>query len=294
MDLSIVIVSYNTRDMVEACLRALPDACRGLQAEVLLVDNASSDGTAAMVEERFPAVRVIANSDNAGFARANNQALKLATGRNVLLLNPDTEALPGSLTVLSAYLDRYPDVGAVGPRLLNSNGSIQQNGRPFPTPWRELLGHSGLRFLSPRQFDRKHEYGRSDFDLEWETDQVSGACIMVPHRVMDKVGTLDEAFFMFYEEVEWCWRIKRAGWRVVYVPDACVVHHWMGSVRQQSRRMTRMLYRSGITYYRKTSGPLAVATMALAAALGTLRNEVIHLGVAVKRTLRRARGRAAG
>src|SRR5579862_14385 len=186
-DLSIVIVSFNTRDMLRACLASLPASVEVLRAEVWVVDNHSPDESAEMVRREFPQIRLIANQDNAGFTRANNQALKRCCGRNVVILNPDTEPEPGSLAILSRYLDEHPDVGAVGPKLLNSDGSLQHNGRPFPTPWREFMGHSGLRNLIRPATDRIHEYGRNDFDLECETDQVSGACMMVPHRVMDQV-----------------------------------------------------------------------------------------------------------
>jgi GT2 family glycosyltransferase len=285
-DLSIVIVSYNTRDMLRDCLASLPAAVSGLATEVWVVDNNSPDDSVEMVRCEFPQVRVIANRDNAGFTRANNQALRQCAGRNVVILNPDTEPEAGSLAVLSEYLDAHQDVGAVGPMLLNSDGSLQHNGRPFPTPWREFLGHSGLRNLNRPAYDRIHEYGRNDFDVECDIDQVSGACMMVPHRVMDQVGMLSEDFFMFYEEIEWCWRIRKAGYRVMYLPQARVVHHWMGSVRQQSRAMTRRLFRSSLTYYRKTRGFLGPIQILPAVVCGLTRNEVLAVGVAVKRKLR--------
>ena len=254
IDLSVVIVSYNTQDMLRDCLRSLDAATAGLTVETFLVDNNSPDGSAGMVATEFPEVHLIANKENAGFTRANNQALRRCIGRNVVILNPDTEPEPASLTILSGYLDGHPDVGAVGPMLLNTDGTLQHNGRPFPTPWREFIGHSGLRRLNAAAYDRIYEYGRDDFDVACETDQVSGACLMVPHAVMDQVGMLDEDFFMFYEEVEWCWRIKKAGYRIYYLPQSRVVHHWMGSVRQQNRAMTKRLYQSSLIYYRKTSG----------------------------------------
>lgn len=286
VDLSIVIVSYNTRDMLRACLRSLPAATEGMTAETWVIDNHSPDDSAAMVKAEFPDVRLIANSDNPGFARANNQALKQTRARHVVILNPDTEAEPGSLTRMVRYLDANPDVGAVGPKLLNTDGSLQHNGRPFPSAWREFLGHSGLRRLNARAYDRNYEYGREDFDQTWETDQVSGACMMVPHRVMDEVGMLDEDFFMFYEEIEWCWRIRKAGYKVVYLPEARIVHHWMGSVRQQNRAMTARLFKSSLIYYRKTAGWGTRAAMLGVVGMGLLKNEMLHLGVAVKRRLR--------
>lgn len=287
VDLSIVIVSYNTCAMLRDCLRALPASVEGLTVETFVVDNASPDDSARMVAEEFPEVRLFANQENAGFTRANNQALKLSTGRYVLLLNPDTEPEPESLTLLVRYMDAHPDVGAVGPMLLNTDGSLQKNGRTFPTPWREFLGHTGLRNLMPNR--PNWEYGRDDFDVAWETDTVTGACLLTRHTIMDQVGMLDEEFFMFYEEVEWCWRIKKAGWKILYLPESRVKHHWMGSVRQQSRVMTIRLFKSMLVYYRKTAGPgtqLAARGVYIA---GFIRNELLYLGVAIKRKLRAAK-----
>ena len=277
-DLAIVIVSDNTRDMLRECLLAIPSATEGIAAEVWVVDNNSPDRSAEMVRGEFPHVRVIANPDNPGFARANNQALKHNQARHVVILNPDTEAEPGSLTRMVRYLDAHSDVGAVGPKLLNTDGSLQHNGRPFPTPLREFIGHSGLRRLNRRAYDRKYEYGRDDFDVECETDQVSGACMMVPRRVMDQVGMLDEDFFMFYEEIEWCWRIHQAGYKVIYLPEARVTHHWMGSVRQQNRAMTAQLFRSALVYYRKTARPGARLAMLGVVGMGLAKNEIAASG----------------
>ena len=286
IDLSIVIVSYNTRDMLRECLLAVDPATPGLAVEVWVVDNNSTDGSAQMVEGEFPATRLIANSDNPGFARANNQAIAQCSGRNILLLNPDTEAAPHSLTTLAQYLDANPDVGAVGPKLLNTDGSLQHNGRHFPNPWREFVGHSGLRWLAGREGFGKFLYGRDDFDVEWSTDLVSGACIMVPGRVIDRVGMLDGDFFMFYEEIEWCWRIRKAGYKVMYLPQSRVTHHWMGSVRKQPRAMSARLHKSALVYYGKTAGLGTRAAMLGIVGMALAKNEVLHLGVAVKRQLR--------
>jgi GT2 family glycosyltransferase len=288
MDLSIVIVSYNTRDLLRKCLASLPAAAPGIEFETFVVDNASPDDSAGMVCAEYPAVRLIANTDNAGFTRANNQALRLASGRHALALNPDTEPEPGSLAILVRFLDEHPGAGACGPKLLNSDGSLQPNGRRFPTPWREFLGVSGLRRLNPAGFDRKLEYGRDDFDSTCPVDVVSGACLMVRGETMARVGMLDERFFMFYEEYEWCWRIHRAGLEVYYVPASRVVHHWMGAVKQRSREMTAQLYRSQWLYYRKTAGPAAQLAIAGVVAIALVKNELLHLGVAAKRLLRRA------
>jgi GT2 family glycosyltransferase len=286
-DLAIVIVSYNTRDMLRDCLLALPASTQGLTTEIWVVDNASPDGSVEMVRQEFPHVHCIANTDNAGFTRANNQALAQTYARHALILNPDTEPEPNSLTLLVRFLDAHPETGAVGPMLLNSDGSLQHNGRRFPTPWREFLGHSGLRNLNRAHFDRNLEYGRDDFDTLCEVDQVSGACMMVRGEAMRQVGMLDEDFFMYYEEVEWCWRIRKAGYKVFYVPESRVVHHWMGSVKQVSHAMTKRLFRSALTYYQKTGTPLQQLAIRGVMLMGVAKTQFIQCGVQVKRVLRK-------
>ena len=286
-DLSIVIVSYNTREMLRDCLNALPAGAQGLTTEVFVVDNNSPDGSIEMVQKEFPSVICIANRDNAGFTKANNQALKLAQGEFVVILNPDTETELRSMTTLVNFLREHTDTGAVGPKLLNTDGSLQHNGRRFPTPYREFLGHSGLANWNRVKFDREMEYGREDFNILAEVDQVSGACMMVPKRVMDEVGMLSEDFYMYYEEVEWCWRIRQAGYKVYYLPDARVVHHWMGSVRQASHAMTARMFKSALTYYQKTGTPRQRLAIRGVIAMGLAKYQFIYLGVRVKRVLRR-------
>jgi len=288
LDLSIVIVSYNTCNMLRDCLNALPAATQGLVIETFVVDNNSPDDSAAMVAAEFPEVHLTAGKENYGFTKGNNIALRQVVGRNVLLLNPDTEAAPGSLTLMSRYLDTHPDVGAVGPKLLNTDGSLQPSGIPLPNPWRDLLAHTGLWRLKPGLSSHQWHYGREDFDREWETDSVTGACLMTRKVILDQVGLLEEAFFMFYEEIELCWRIRRAGFKVMFLPEAQVVHHWMGSVRQQSKAMTRRLFQSMAIYYRKTMGWRGIITYPIVW-YGLGRNELLHLGVAVKRRLRAAK-----
>jgi GT2 family glycosyltransferase len=288
-DLCIVIVSYNTRDMLRDCLRALSAATAGLRTSVWLIDNASTDGSPEMAAREFPETRVMANDRNVGFARANNQALEQADARYLLLLNPDTEARPGSLALAVAHMDADPRMGACGPMLLNTDGSLQRNGGRFPTPFRELLHVTGLWRLAPRRYELAMEHGREDFSAEAEVDQVSGACLLVRAEAAKQVGLLDDRFFMFYEDVEWCRRLRRAGWSVRYLPDVQVVHHWMGSVRQSSRRMTEQLLKSQLLYYRKTGGPVAAAAVLGVIALGLCKNGILHAGSAVKRGLRAVR-----
>lgn len=289
MDLSIVIVSYNTKGMLRDCLNAIPAAVSGLKVETFVVDNNSPDGSADMTESEFPEVRLIRNEENAGFTKANNQALSLCVGRHVLILNPDTEARADSLAKLVKFLDEHPAAGAVGPQLLNSDGSLQKSGCRFPSPWREFLDASGLRYLNDAAYEREG-WGRDDFNALIQVDSVSGACLMVRAEVMKQVGMLSEDFYMFYEEIEWCWRIRKAGHQVWYVPESKVVHHWMGSVRQNSEAMTDRMMQSAVTYYRKTASPSAQLAAKSVSLLGRTKNRFIHWGVGVKRRLRAIKG----
>jgi GT2 family glycosyltransferase len=286
-DVAIVIVSFNTVDLLRACLRSIPDAVPPYSASVYVVDNASSDGSCEMVRSEFPEVRLFASERNLGFAGGNNVALEKASARHVLLLNPDTEAHPGSIATLIRFLDDHRDVGAVGPKLLNTDGTLQRNGARFPSVLREFLGVTGLRRIAMRRYELALGYGREDFDQLFEVDQVSGACVMAREEVLKNVGALDDRFFMFYEEIEWQHRIKGAGWKVYYVPDAVVTHHWMGSVKQESKRMTAELFRSQLLYYQKTAGPFAVLAIRGVMLIGLAKNSLLHAGVAIKRLLRR-------
>jgi N-acetylglucosaminyl-diphospho-decaprenol L-rhamnosyltransferase len=288
-DLAVVIVSYNTEAMLRACLQALPAACDGLSYVTHVVDNRSSDGSAEMVARDFPDVRLTVSETNLGFAGGNNLVLERVSARHVLLLNPDTEPEPDALRLLVEFLDTHSDVGACGPMLLNTDGSLQRNGAKFPGPLREFLGVTGLRRLAMRRYELAMGYGREDFETLCEVDQVSGACLMVRGEVLKEVGPLDTRFFMFYEEIEWCHRIKRAGWKVYYVPAARVVHHWMGSVKQVSRQMTAELFRSQLLYYQKTAGAPTILAIRGIMAVGLAKNAMVHAGVAVKRGLRRLR-----
>jgi N-acetylglucosaminyl-diphospho-decaprenol L-rhamnosyltransferase len=251
VDLSVIIVTWNTRELLKKCLAALPAAVNGLSTETWVVDNASSDGTVEMVREQYPGVRVVANRENRGWAGGNNQALEQSEGRFLLLLNADTEPHPGSLATLVRCLEQHPDVGACGPMLLLGDGSVQGNGRVFPTFWKEFLDVTGLRHLALKEYSRRFGWGRDDFEALAEVDEVTGACLLVRRQVVEQVGLLDERFFMFYDEVDWCFRMKAAGWRVFYVPEAKVVHHIAASVRQVGFEAYRRLFESQQRYFRK-------------------------------------------
>ncbi|MHB1417931.1 MAG: glycosyltransferase family 2 protein [Chloroflexota bacterium] len=233
-DISIVIVSWNVRDLLIGCLCSVRrELGGGLRGEVFVVDNASGDGTVAAVTEAFPEVRVLANDTNLGFVRANNQALARCTGRYVLLLNPDTEVREDALARLVAAADADPQLGAVGPRLLNGDGSVQPSRRRFPGVKTAVLESTVLERLFRQSATVRAFYvaDRSD-DEEQDVDWLVGACLLLRRSAIAQVGVLDERFFMYSEELDLCYRLRQAGWRVRYVPDAAVVHYEARSSEQ--------------------------------------------------------------
>lgn len=252
MRLSVIIVSWNTQSLLRRCLETLKDELSGIEHEVYVVDNASADGSAPMVAKEHAWVHLLANRENRGFAAANNQALALATGQYLLLLNPDTEVLPGSLHTLVQFLDEHSDAGVVAPQLLNSDGSIQRSCRQFPTfagMLYELLGLSRL-FPGRAQF-RQYKMLDWNHDDERQVDQPEGACLLTRRAVIDEVGALDEGFFMLFEEVDWCYRVKKAGWQIWFTPSAQIVHHYGQSINQVKVRMILSSHRGLYRFWRK-------------------------------------------
>lgn len=252
--LSVLIVSYNTREMTLECLRVLArELPPGLAAEILLVDNASSDGSVAAVRAAFPAVRLLVSDRNAGFGAANNLALAQAKGRYLLLLNTDAFPRPGAVRVLVDLLERRADVGVVGPRLLYADGSLQQSCFRFTTPlyaWLENLGATKLFRRHPAWDD----YRGWDHASEREVDFVIGACLLLRREVYERVGGFDERFFMYQEEADWQKRIRQAGWRVVFTPAAEVVHLAGASGRAEPVRVSGHFFESLDKYMLKHHG----------------------------------------
>lgn len=254
MDLSIIIVSWNTRDLLAHCLSSIFTHPPPGKFEVIVVDNASVDGTAAMVRERFPWVRLMAMERNLGFAAANNRAIETGQGRYLLLLNPDTIVQSGALIALVDFMDKTPDAGAAGSLLLNSDGTLQISCYPVPTLGRELWRLFHLDRLSPRAV-----YPMADWaaDVPRAVDTIQGASFMVRRDVLHRTGSLDESFFMYSEEVDWCLRIRSAGWKIYWVPDSRVVHHGGQSSSQVQSKMFLQLYRGKLTFFRKHYGRIS-------------------------------------
>ena len=258
---SIAIVNWNTRDLLRACLRSLPWDSAEVELDVIVVDNASRDDSVAMVRREFPAVRLLRNRSNLGFVRANNQALAAGRGDFLFMLNSDTEVRAGAIERLLQVLAAHPHVGAVGPRLLNGDGSPQVSTGPFPR-----LLHRWLpgRFETRYARDLEQRLAASPEPLA-AVDWLGGAAVLTTRRVLARIGALDERFYMWYDDLDWSRRLARAGLERWFVGDAVVVHHGRQSGAQLANRtLAAQLLRSEYTYLRLHDGVAATwAAMAL-------------------------------
>jgi GT2 family glycosyltransferase len=265
-DLSVVIVSFNTRDLLRECLRSVYRAAGSLRVQVIVVDNASVDGSPAMVADEFPDVTVIRSEVNLGFGRANNLGFQSVRGRYAVLLNSDAFLTPGSLELSVAHIEANPRIGIGGGRLVGSDGSLQPSARMFPTVLNDLIVLSGLaaRFPHSRFFGR-FDRTWADEDEAAEVDWVPGAYSIIRREVLAEVGYFDPRFFLYYEEVDLCRRVKQRGYTVWYWPDVRIVHIGGESSRQvpsleMSRagaQLTLWRMRSMLLYYRKHHGMAA-------------------------------------
>ena len=243
-DLSVVIVNYNVKHFAEQCLRSVIAAQGDISVEIFVVDNASSDNSLEYLRPLFPSVTFIANTENLGFARANNPALRLACGRYLMILNPDTLVGEGALKALIDYMDSHPRAGAAGPKFLNRYGQFDKSSkRGLPTPWVAFCRISGLSALFPRSplFSR-YDLLYIDEDVSTTVDVLGGACMIVRREAFEQVGGLDETFFMFGEDIDWSYRIKLAGWEVHYAPVAKIVHFKGESTRRSGIDRERAFY----------------------------------------------------
>ena len=269
-DLTVIVVTWNSSGPLVNCLRALEAEREVLSLELVVVDNASTDGSADVARQVAPWAQVIENHDNRGFAAANNQALTQAQGRYVALLNPDAEVLDHALAGLVRCLDRLPDAAAAGPMALTPSGEVDYRcARRFPTLWTEFCQVSGLtrRFPRHRLFSGA-SMGHCDPSAPRDVDALSGACMVIRREALDQVGLLDEGFFMYSEDTEFCFRLKRAGWRVVYWPEARVRHLGSYSTSQvrdamgvEALRSTNRLFRQCYGAVPAAAHRLMVATM---------------------------------
>jgi N-acetylglucosaminyl-diphospho-decaprenol L-rhamnosyltransferase len=251
MDISIVIVSWNTETVLLECLRSIYSYPPPGEFEIWLVDNASTDNSVEQTRMLFPLVNIIENHTNVGFARANNQAIEKSSGRFVVLLNPDTLIHPYMFDRLIDFINSHATVGSVGPRYLNLDGSLQRSCAPFPS----ISGEFWRMF----HLDKIYSYGTYNM-REWdqhkprEVDVLQGACLLIRRLALDKVGLLDNSFFMYSEETDLCYRLNKAGWKLYWIPEAVLTHLGGQSTRQAISAMFLRLYESKIQFIRKHYG----------------------------------------
>jgi len=254
-DLTIIIVSWNVRDLLRRCLESVETD--GLETEIIVVDNASSDGSPDMIRAEFPHVHLIANEENRGFTVANNQGLAISQNQYLLLLNPDTEVVADALAIMVRYMDAHPEVGALGPQLRYSDGSLQPSRRRFPTFATALVESTVVQeFWKDNRFLHRFYMTDTPDDAIQEVDWVVGASLLVRRSAYEQIGGLDEGFFMYSEELDWCKRIKDAGWHVIYLPIATVIHHEGKSSEQVVPARHIHFQSSKVRYFRKHHGPL--------------------------------------
>jgi GT2 family glycosyltransferase len=254
-DVSVILVSWNTRELLLRAIQCVYDTVRSASFEVIVVDNASADGSAAAVRERFPLARVIANAENVGFGRANNQGAELAAGRHLLLLNTDAFVHEGAVDAMAAFLDARPEAGSVGCRLLYEDGSLQRSCSSFPTLATELWTALHLDKLLPASpIFGSYQMTHWDMDDTRPVDSLMGACLMVRGEAVKRTGLFDPQFFMYSEEVDLCYRLRRAGYQNYYLHDVSATHIWGGSSRQVAHESFLRLYRSRVQFFRKHYG----------------------------------------
>src|SRR5579871_1826073 len=286
--LSVIIISYNTREMTLECLRTLYSDLGTLPAEVWIVDNASQDGSVEAIRSAYPQVRLIANERNLGFGAANNQAMREACGKYFLLLNSDAFPKAGAIGKLVEYLDTHPEVGLVGPRLLNGDGSLQISCFRFPSPGRAWFENLWIAALLPnhRVFG---DYRRWAHDVERQVDSIIGACMLVRREAFAQTGGFDERYFMYQEETDWQKCLREKGWRVAFFPAAVVTHLGGASGAGEPARINRHFFESLDYYEWKHHGLPGLISLRIAMAIGCSMRLILWIMVMLAFPKRRAR-----
>ena len=250
--LSICIVNWNTHDHLRECLQSIARYPPNRPYEIIVVDNASSDGSADMVAREFPRARLIANERNEQYARAGNQALRASSAPLLLLLNPDVGVLPGMIDTLLQFMEANPAAGACAPKLLHPDGRVQRSLRSFPTPGALLADLLGLARLFPRsRMFGAYRLTYWDYDSAREVDQPMASALMIRRRALLQVGLFDEQFPLFFNDVDLCYRLRQAAWRIYFVPQAQAIHHIGASTAQARRRALRLSQEGLARFYRK-------------------------------------------
>jgi hypothetical protein len=270
-DLSISIVNWNTRDLLDDCLKSAKKSCAEIDHEIIVVDNSSSDGSADMVADKYPDVDLVRSRINLGFATANNVAFKHSRGRYFLLLNSDTIVLDDALPAMVSFMDDHPDAGAAGCKLLNQDGSLQRSCSPFPSLMTELFDALYLSKLFPKsRVFGSYAMSYWGFNETREVDFAGGSCLILRRDAVKEVGLMDESFFMYTEEADWCCRLKQKGWKVYFYPGAQIVHLGGESSKQYGSDIGLMLYSSRNQFLRKHRGRAYAAAHRGIVGLGAL------------------------
>lgn len=254
-ELSIVIVNWNVKEPIAECLSSLA-TIEAPKIEVIVVDNASTDGSIQMLQKKFPWVKLIANQDNKGFAKACNQGIKISEGDYILLLNPDTVVPEGALEPLLSFAKDHPEAGVIGPKILNTDGSVQQSVRSFPSFWNQTVIQLKLhRIFRNSKIIQEYRMANFPYDSVQSVDQVMGAAFLIPKTVIEKIGALDERYFVWFEEVDFCLTVKRAGLDVLFCPNTNIIHKQGQSFFQLvSTNRQRMMNDSMRKYFFKNHG----------------------------------------
>src|ERR1035441_2337274 len=252
MDISVVIVGWNAKHYLELCLESLAAAPPRRNMEIIVVDNASADGSAEMIESQFPHVKLIRSNENLGFAKGNNVAIRQCSGRYIALVNPDVIVFPGCLGALADFLDQNPKVGNVGPRVFNPDMTQQSTCRRFPTLWNNFCSATGLAtaFKNSRFFAGEHMF-YFPHDRTLPVDVLVGCFSMIRRETLERVGLLDEGYWMYGEDVDWCLRSWQSGWQVVFFPGAQAIHHRGTSSASAPVRFALAQQRSALYYWSK-------------------------------------------
>jgi GT2 family glycosyltransferase len=274
MDLSILIVNYKTKKLTLECLNSIYDTNSDYKFEIIVIDNASNDGSVQAFENQFPTVKIISNNENVGFAKANNQGIKAAAGRYILLLNSDTVIGTHTIHTMIHFMDNNLKIGASGCKVILPDGSLDKAcKRGFPTPSASFYYAFGFSKLFPKnpRFNQ-YQLGYLNPDQEYPIDCLVGAFMLVRRETIDQVGLLDEEFFMYGEDIDWCYRIKEAGWGIYYYPRTTITHYKGASSRKKPFKIIYEFHRAMFLFHRKHykhKYPLIV-------------NALVYLGISLK------------
>jgi N-acetylglucosaminyl-diphospho-decaprenol L-rhamnosyltransferase len=292
LDLSIIIISWNVQHFLAACLDSIRANTHGVRYEVIVVDSASSDGSVALLRDQYAWVTTLPQAENVGFTKGNNLGLRVAQGRYLLLLNPDTEIIGDALGEMVRYMEAHPDVGIVGPHTLNTDGSTQSSRRRFPTLLTGMFDATWLEPYAPRRL-LDHYYARDLADgAVGDVDWVQGSALLTRRTIYEQIGGLDERYIMYSEELDWCKRIRMVGWRTVYLGTAHIVHHGGKSTEQVPAFKHIYFQQSKLRYFAKFHSSLVVAWLRVFLLLNYAHQAVIEAAKGAlghKRPLRRER-----